>query len=200
MVDPEGYYLHNSASILNDPVVFLEDVRDPHTLPEEEIIFCAAGINGFSFTQKEWCQVAVAGLTEIVWNLDAFQRLVMDENRRRLIHGLVKAHGHNGASFDDIIANKGQGLIALLTGSPGVGKTLTAEAVAEVTKRPLYVVATGELGVDPDAVDRRLQTILEITRRWGCVLLIDEADVFLAARGKDFARDALVSVFLRRLE
>lgn len=200
MVDPEGYYLHNTASGLNRPYVYSQSVRDPHTLSENDIIFCAAGINGFSFTQKTWCQVAVSGLDEVVWNLDAFQKLVMDEKRRCLIHGLVKAHRQDGAAFDDIVVNKGQGLIALLTGSPGVGKTLTAEAVAEVTKRPLYVVATGELGIDPDAIDRRLGMILEITRRWGCVLLIDEADVFLAARGKDLGRDALVSVFLRRLE
>ncbi|KAL3465573.1 P-loop containing nucleoside triphosphate hydrolase protein [Aspergillus heterothallicus] len=200
MVDPEGYYLHNSSSELNNPIVLMQDVMDVKDLTEDDIIFCAAGINGFSFTQKTWCQIAVNELTDIVWNMDAFKRLVMEENRRQLIHGLVKAHRQDDAAFDDIVENKGKGLIALLTGSPGVGKTLTAEAVAEVTKRPLYVVATGELGIDADEVDRRLETILEITRRWGCVLLIDEADVFLAARGKDLARDALVSVFLRRLE
>ncbi|KAL2794820.1 P-loop containing nucleoside triphosphate hydrolase protein [Aspergillus keveii] len=200
MIDPEGYYLHNSSSKLNDPVAYLQDVVEVKDLPEDQVIFCAPGINGFSFTQKTWCQLAVDELTDVVWNMDAFKRLVMEENRRQLIHGLVKAHRQDDAAFDDIVENKGKGLIALLTGSPGVGKTLTAEAVAEVTKRPLYVVATGELGIDADAVDRQLDMILEITRRWGCVLLIDEADVFLAARGKDLARDALVSVFLRRLE
>lgn len=50
-----------------------------------------------------------------MWNLDAFQKLVMDEKRRCLIHGLVKAHRQDGAAFDDIVVNKGQGLIALLT-------------------------------------------------------------------------------------
>jgi len=124
----------------------------------------------------------------------------MEKTRRQLVHSLVKAHRQDEAAFDDIVENKGKGLVGLLTGGPGVGKTLTAEAVAEVTQRPLYVVATGELGVDADVVDKRLGLILEITRRWGCVLLIDEADVFLAARGKDLARDTLVSIFLRRLE
>ncbi|EPS31085.1 hypothetical protein PDE_06039 [Penicillium oxalicum 114-2] len=111
----------------------------------------------------------------------------------------ILAFGHDTV-FDDIVEDKGKGLVVLLTGSPGVVKTLTAEAVAEVTERPLYVVATGELGTDADTVDERLGVILDITRRWGCVLLIDEADVFLASRGNDLARDALVSVFLRRLE
>lgn len=62
------------------------------------------------------------------------------------------------------------------------------------------MVSTGELGIDADVVDKRLDTILEITRRWGCVLLIDEADVFLSLRGQDLAKDTLVSIFLRRLE
>ncbi|GKZ86753.1 hypothetical protein AnigIFM56816_002352 [Aspergillus niger] len=200
MVDPAGYYLHNTSSELNRPHVLSEGFLDTVGLSDDQYLICASFINGFSFAQKAWCQLSVSALTDVEWNHNAFKRLVMAENRRELIHGLVKAHRQDDAVFDDVVANKGKGLIALLTGSPGVGKTLTAEAVAEVTQRPLYVVATGELGIDPDVVDNRLGMILEITRRWGCVLLIDEADVFLSARGKDLARDALVSVFLRRLE
>ncbi|PWY68964.1 AAA family ATPase [Aspergillus sclerotioniger CBS 115572] len=200
MVDPPGFYLHNSSSDLNRPWVYAENKLNAVGLSDDQLLICASWISGFSFAQKAWCQLAVTGLSDVEWNHNAFKRLVMAENRRQLIHGLVKAHRQDDAVFDDIVVNKGKGLIALLTGSPGVGKTLTAEAVAEVTQRPLYVVATGELGIDPDEVDNRLGMILDITRRWGCVLLIDEADVFLSARGKDLARDALVSVFLRRLE
>lgn len=73
--------------------------------------------------------------------------------------------------------------------------------VAEVTKRPLYMVSAGELGTNMETVDERLQMVLEITRRWGCVLLMDEADVFLQARDTiNLERNALVSIFLRRLE
>lgn len=42
-----------------------------------------------------------------------------------------------------------------------------------------------------------------LARKWGCVLLLDEADVFLAKRergGDGIDRNALVSVFLRTLE
>jgi hypothetical protein len=200
MIDPEGYYLHNSSSDLNQPSVYAQEFLDRESLSKDQLLICASWMNGFSFAHKTWCQLAVAPVAEVVWNQDAFKRLVMEESRRHLVHALVKAHSQDEAAFDDIVENKGKGLVGLLTGSPGVGKTLTAEAVAEVTQRPLYVVATGELGIDADKVDQRLGTILEITRRWGCVLLIDEADVFLTTRGKDLARDTLVSIFLRRLE
>ena len=142
----------------------------------------------------------VENLVEFEWNDGAFKKLVMKEERRRLIHGLVKAHRQDEETFDDFVQNKGQGLVCLLAGPPGVGKTLTAEVVAETTHRPLYVVSTGELGVSADAVDRQLVTILEITRRWGCVLLIDEADVFLSERGQNLEKDTLVSIFLRHIE
>ena len=73
--------------------------------------------------------------------------------------------------------------------------------VAEVAKRPLYIVSAGELGTNVKGVDEQLGMVLDIARRWGCVVLIDEADVFLQARDTmDLERNAMVSIFLRRLE
>jgi hypothetical protein len=200
MVDPETYGLHNGWSKMREPYVFAHGVRNYEDLTDSDYMVCAYWLNGFSLTHKTWCQMAVEDMADVDWNRDAFKKLVIDEERRDIIHGLVKSHRNDESTFDDIIADKGQGLVGLLTGSPGVGKTLTAEAVAEVTQRPLYTVSSGELGTDADTVDQRLEVILDITRRWGCVLLMDEADVFLAARGYDMARNSLVSVFLRRLE
>jgi hypothetical protein len=57
------------------------------------------------------------------------------------------------------------------------------------------------MGTTVKGVDSQLGMVLDITRRWGCVLLIDEADVFLYKRGEaQLDRNALVSIFLRRLE
>ncbi|KAJ8593330.1 P-loop containing nucleoside triphosphate hydrolase protein, partial [Rhizopogon salebrosus TDB-379] len=93
------------------------------------------------------------------------------------------------------------GLVGLLAGPPGCGKTLTAEAVAEVTRRPLYCVSAGELGTDAKTVDKALIQILELAQTWKAVLLLDEADVFLFQRSSsDVVRNALVSIFLRQLE
>ncbi|KAI8630260.1 P-loop containing nucleoside triphosphate hydrolase protein [Xylariaceae sp. FL1651] len=199
IIDPVEFSKHNANSQLLEPR-FTEKISKEQ-LTEEDIMLCSHRILGFSFRAKEWGAFAVNQMTKVVWNDTAFDRLVLDEKKRRMISILVKAHSTDTTVFDDIVKGKGKGLIGLLSGSPGVGKTLTAEAVAEMTRRPLYVVSAGELGTDILTTDDRLSTAFEITRRWGCVLLIDEADVFLYKRGVgDLNRNAMVSLFLRRLE
>jgi SpoVK/Ycf46/Vps4 family AAA+-type ATPase len=137
----------------------------------------------------------------VVWDHNAFSKLVMDVVKRDLIHSLVKSHRNGTESFDDVVSGKGKGLVGLLSDNPGVGKTLTAEVIAEVTERPLYMLSAGELGARVADMEHNLDMVLEVTRQWVCVLLIDEADVFLQERnGLDIERNAMVSVFLRRLE
>lgn len=92
-------------------------------------------------------------------------------------------------------------MIILLCGPPGVGKTLTAESVAEEMKVPLFMMSAGDLGLDPTRVESKLQDILEMCTRWHSVLLLDEADVFLEQRSlHELERNKLVSIFLRVLE
>ena len=82
----------------------------------------------------------------------------------------------------------------LLTGDPGVGKTLTAEAVAEDMKAPLYAISAGDLGDGTSSVESNLNKILEMVTKWKAVLLIDECDVFMEARSlKDLHRNKLVA-------
>ncbi|KAI9873731.1 MAG: hypothetical protein M1830_010667, partial [Pleopsidium flavum] len=101
----------------------------------------------------------------------------------------------------DLMSGKGNGLIVLLHGGPGTGKTLTAESVAELAEKPLYRVTCGDIGTNPEAVEKYLATVLHLGKTWGCVVLLDEADVFLEQRTlADLQRNALVSVFLRVLE
>lgn len=97
----------------------------------------------------------------------------------------------------DLIKGKGNGLIILLHGSPGTGKTYTAKSVAKFAEKPLFCVTRGDIGTKPEQVEN-LESILHLGKIWGCVVLLDEADVFLEQRAlTDLERDALVSVFLR---
>ncbi|KAI9709709.1 MAG: hypothetical protein M1820_003111 [Bogoriella megaspora] len=101
----------------------------------------------------------------------------------------------------DLSREKGLGLVILLHGVPGVGKTSTAECVAQLLGKPLFPITCGDLGTSAELVEQQLYEIFGKAEKWDCVLLLDEADVFLASRGKnDLKRNAVVSVFLRILE
>ncbi|KAI8277772.1 ATP-dependent zinc metalloprotease FtsH [Colletotrichum sp. SAR11_240] len=144
---------------------------------------------------------AMPRLIDVKWNHQAFDDLVLEKSTKTLVHSMVKQHSSKGDSFDDIISGKGKGIVCLFSGPPGSGKTLTAEAVAEITRKPLYSVSAGDLGVKPKEVDQKLSEILELSHKWNSVLLLDEADVFLQKRDSaDIQRNALVSIFLRQLE
>lgn len=52
----------------------------------------------------------------------------------------------------------------------------------------------GDLGTTAAEVEKALETNFALANRWDCILLLDEADVFLAARTKeDFVRNGLVA-------
>ncbi|RIA96186.1 P-loop containing nucleoside triphosphate hydrolase protein [Glomus cerebriforme] len=171
--------------------------HDEKSVKEEEIFMCAPSLFGFSFTTKKWGQLYVDKLDEITFDDDAFDQLVMDPIKKELISSLVTSK-HKGV---DLISGKGGGCVFLLHGPPGVGKTLTAEAISEFLHRPLYAVSVGELGTSAVDLERKLSEILEVASIWNAVILIDEADIFLERRSEhDIHRNALVSVFLRLLE
>ena len=158
---------------------------------------------GFSFAAKAWGCALVSGLRPAVFNDAAFERLVLPEARKRLLKALVLRHAAAGAGGGgaDVMAGKGEGTIFLLHGPPGCGKTLTAEATAELLHRPLYSVTMGELGTSPEALEERLAGVLALCAPWGALVLIDEAEMLLEARSRgEVVRNAMVCVMLRLLE
>jgi DNA replication protein DnaC len=151
----------------------------------------------------------------------AFEQLVLAEDKKELIRAVAQNAG-GGSKWDaddldqydsdsddgddeeanlDVVANKGGASIFLLHGPPGCGKTLTAEAISELLKKPLYIVTAGDLGITAAEVEKTLGSVLELCQTWDALVLIDEADIFLEARNStEIQRNALVCVMLRLLE
>ena len=94
----------------------------------------------------------------------------------------------------DVVKGKGQGLIILLHGAPGVGKTSTAECVAAHAGRPLLPITCGDLGgATASEMESNLEKYFDMAREWECVLLLDEADVFLSARERGDIRQIMLA-------
>lgn len=96
----------------------------------------------------------------------------------------------------DFIRGKGKGLVIILHGAPGVGRTATAGTVAAAHRRPLFSITCGDLGIDSMMVESTLSEIFRLANLWDCVLLLDEAEIFLSHQEKkdgNIQRNTLVS-------
>ncbi|PGK51269.1 AAA family ATPase [Priestia megaterium] len=141
--------------------------------------------------------VHVRNMKPYVYDKSLRDKLVLPQTHRDLIDILVE---HLNVLLEDIIKGKSGGTTILCKGGPGLGKTLTAEVYAEITEKALYKIQSGQLGLKSDDVERNLQEILDRADRWGAILLIDEADVYIRRRGEDLHHNALVAAILRTLE
>ncbi|KAI1801168.1 P-loop containing nucleoside triphosphate hydrolase protein [Daldinia bambusicola] len=197
----------DSKETLSPFAVFqdLDPTRD--SAPEVDLYYVLLSkiVSGFILRDRRWGHFNVEHLQYVEFDKEAFKYLVLDEEVKLTVRSLIgrfaNTHGQVSPWPNDFIKNKGQGRIFLLHGPPGVGKTCTAECVAELTCRPLLSLTSGDLNIDSYNVERNLEYFLKLGERYGAVVLIDEADVYLEARHMlDISRNKLVSVFLRALE
>lgn len=134
---------------------------------------------------------------------NALDSLIIPTPQKRLLEGLVTGHKYPD-KVRDKRGLKGKGLVLLLHGTPGSGKTLTAEVTAELTKRALLNISTGELGSYQMRIEVELKRLLTYASTFQAIVLIDEADVFLEARksgpADQLEQNAMVAVFLSQLE
>ncbi|KAI1329012.1 hypothetical protein F5Y16DRAFT_397727 [Xylariaceae sp. FL0255] len=167
---------------------------------EPEVYVFPPLIPGFDIRRKKRTNLEIDNVRDVDWNGQAFTNLVADEDTKEFILALI-TNQLADEKGTDLIKNKGNGLILLLHGPPGTGKTFTAESVAEIAQKPLYTVTCGDIGTQPEEVEKYLESVFYLGKIWDCVVLLDEAEVFLEQRTlQDLHRNALVSVFLRALE
>ncbi|KAK0625446.1 hypothetical protein B0T17DRAFT_532828 [Bombardia bombarda] len=165
----------------------------------------------YALGQRKFLPIDVRKVRSVTVQDNAFQQLELPAEQKRIIQAAVQTHlrrqrierkieaKNEELSTQDFILGKGRGLLIMLHGEPGVGKTATAEAVAQSTQRPLFPIACSDLEIEPQGtLERSLNEIFRLAHLWDCVLLMDEADVFLTSRGGYGSN--LVSIFLRKLE
>lgn len=159
----------------------------------EDIILLPTRSFAYTLRDRKFVVVDVNYLKPIIQEEGVFQRLKIMKDYKDIVRGLVSSHFQKkelerlftDKSMEvlgqDLIQGKGKGLVILLHGAPGVGKTATAEAVAMESNKRLFTIPCGDLGLVASDVESSLTDILRLAQKWDCVLLLDEADVFLSA-------------------
>lgn len=187
------------AGKINDNVLELSD-DDLCLLPSRIFVY---GLRNRKFVSVDIRYLQTSSIME-----NPFEHLKIPEKHKMMIQSTVFEHfekkkvQREAAKIDrelpdqDFIGRKGRGLIFLVHGAPGVGKTATAEAVAYAYKKPLFSITCGDLGFDLRSVETTLSTIFRLANLWDCILLFDEAEIFLSRREQrddNIERNALVS-------
>ncbi|TGJ78878.1 hypothetical protein E0Z10_g9881 [Xylaria hypoxylon] len=200
------------------------DVLSQENPPEDGTInLLPSTLIGYNLRLKKWVNLEVDRIQEVDWNKKAFESLVVDDETKHLVKALVSNQIKSEKSTD-LMSGKGNGLIILLHGYDAgpahfsmvetngliqrarnrqniYSRKVRSPNVAELAEKPLYRVTCGDIGTKPEDVEKYLETVLLLGKIWECVVLLDEADVFLEERTlADLKRNALVSIFLRVLE
>ena len=200
----------NSTTILS-----YQNILDPY-LSDDYVMLLPLRVYGYAMLNRKWFPLdinLVNGIDPGQAHITAtrYEDLVLPDGHKKLLQAIVKnqvrdpKQTRSGRKGDldefqmDVVKGKGKGLIILLHGAPGVGKTSTAECVAAQLGRPLLPITCGDISTEVDKAEEKLQEFCRLAHRWRSVLLLDEADVFLAKREKsDITRNGLVSgAFLR---
>ena len=159
----------------------LRAISSSDELTDEMMLLLPKRVYGFVLRSRKWHFLDIDSIHPLERNGDGFESLSLPSGVVRLVESLVKTHDpQNMPSFVgsecehhvDLVRGKGKGLVILLHGAPGVGKTSTAECVADYTHRPLFPITCGDIGETAREVEHNLDQNFSLAHRWGCVLLV----------------------------
>ena len=127
-----------------------------------------------SYCDRIWVRpvrLDVRNISEIEWDETALDRLVIP-NKDLLLSQLAYHRDHS-------LGGERKGLVSVLHGPSGVGKTFCVKAVSEYLQRPLYRVDSADLVLADDEVDAAMADMFNDAARWNAVLVFDRVRSYL---------------------
>jgi hypothetical protein len=114
---------------------------------------------GYNLESRTWLELRSDKMVDIkrIKSQEAFDKLELVKTQKDLIRELVESHNSGTGKkplMEDIMKERGKGLVILLHGPPGAGKTLTAESVAQLVGKPLFSVSPSDIGLNAAEVEQ----------------------------------------------
>lgn len=112
---------------------------------EERHIIATSFIRGYSMTFRAFVVLHISRITPITWSKKWDQDLVLAAERKKTIQDFVRNHQARQLQAAKIGEENDTGVMFILHGFPGTGKTSTAECIAELAQRPLWRISIEDL-------------------------------------------------------
>ena len=120
-------------------------------VPEKDVLLLPGRAFAFVLRTRTFAPLWLWLLQPIKPQNDGLHNLQLrDQSFKNTIQALVRTHflqksAQQTSDFEyDVVRGKGKGLVFLLHGAPGVGKTFTAESVAAANGKPLFQITCGK--------------------------------------------------------
>ncbi|KAG1868139.1 hypothetical protein C8R48DRAFT_671601 [Suillus tomentosus] len=177
-------FAYNHTDETPFPYPLLQDrskARDNDNIPpvaEDDIALLPRFMPGFDLERKclasckSWGFFDVDEIEPIRFNENAWKHIVLDEDSKDVIEGVVGAFDFSKEAMAD---EEQSGLVILLHGPSGTGKTATVEAIAEHFKRPLHSLAILMQTQRHEPVIEehlRISAILDFFERHRCIVFV----------------------------
>lgn len=122
-------------------------------------------------------RLQVDKIKDIEWD-NTFEDLVLPNGDKSLTLALVEEHIKLNARCGASANGNDNSLVILIKGPAGVGKSLTAESVAEKLRIPFFTVKLDRF----QFWRRENNDIDEFRNAWNAVLLLEEPELFIEDR------------------
>ncbi|KAF2181388.1 hypothetical protein K469DRAFT_740828 [Zopfia rhizophila CBS 207.26] len=177
-------------------------------LDDEQVLLLPYRICGYSLQSRKWYPLYVDLLKPIEVSSAGLADLILPAGHKDMLASVIRGQSPGVSQTDndaleevDIVVGRGRGALILLHGARGTGKTATAEALAASLNRPLFLIKIADLGSTSREMEQNLTQFFQLAERWGCILLMREADALLEQRTRtDREGNNMTSVFLDALE
>lgn len=176
-----------------------EPQKDKSPQTDLYYLLCPHRIPAYILSARKWGYVSIDKLSDVHYDADAFTNLVLEPSVKMILRALVgkfaSKDGQISAWPPEFLRNKAARRRFLLSGPPGVGKTHTAECVAELARRPLLSIYSDDL---KGCFEKKFASFLALGERYGAVIVLDEAHLYLEARDAwSLERNALIGHFIQ---
>lgn len=96
-------------SALNDSYSRFDDFNPENEFGALQAQLCPATVWCYAIRSRSWFSISIAGLRAVDWVTEAFEHLVLEDWKKKMVHGLVQQHRkYKDQTLADVIPSKGK--------------------------------------------------------------------------------------------